>query len=173
MAPDPPQGKVTVNGVEKAAPPPQRKASVVVPQRKVSTAESTQILIMRKCPADATEIELKFQSMTDREFLIGIEAPSGEKSQLLHFKGAGVLQRFIPTTKGCGHGDWYINVFEPAEEGGYLRQTTKSTQLTADGTGSLFFTVNDDLQPVLTSKVWKDLPKDASCKTYRIFGSRK
>jgi hypothetical protein len=55
---------------------------------------------IRDCPANATKIELNFQSMTNREFLIRIETPNGESSPLLYFPRPSAPQPFIPTING-------------------------------------------------------------------------
>uniref|UniRef100_A0A914WQC0 Uncharacterized protein n=1 Tax=Plectus sambesii TaxID=2011161 RepID=A0A914WQC0_9BILA len=136
-----------------------------------STSEPEPMLVLRNCPASACDIELKFQSLTDREFMIQVEAPNGEKSLMLHFPGAGCMRRFNPSKTGCGHGEWEIEVFAREEDGNYHKILTE--ELMADGTGSLFFTVGEDLQPVLESQVWAHLPKNASCRKYSFFSGDK
>lgn len=74
--------------------PPQDTVTII------GTSEPEPMLVLRNCPAKATDIELQFQSATNHEFWITIEAPNGEKSEMLHFKRSGKLIKFNPTKAG-------------------------------------------------------------------------
>ncbi|GMR60272.1 hypothetical protein PMAYCL1PPCAC_30467, partial [Pristionchus mayeri] len=64
------------------------------------------------CPEQASQIEFEMITLCNRDFVVQISAPNGEKSAPLSIQTSGLPARFSPSNVGCGHGLWRLEVFE-------------------------------------------------------------
>ncbi|KAF8355867.1 hypothetical protein PRIPAC_97490, partial [Pristionchus pacificus] len=74
------------------------------------------------CPEQASQIEFEIITLSNKDFLVQISAPNGEKSPPLSILTSQPA-RFSPSNVGCGHGIWRLEVFE-REQAKFVPKTT-------------------------------------------------
>ncbi|KAF8383872.1 hypothetical protein PRIPAC_73014 [Pristionchus pacificus] len=115
------------------------------------------------CGAEARQIELVFTSWSSSICSIRVSVPSGEESLPLRLSHNQSI-RFSPSLPGCGHGNWTITV---DDEDGSVK--SRSINLSLEGVGTLFFTVDNHFHPRLVSQQFLNLPHTALCTSQRQF----
>ncbi|GMT07895.1 hypothetical protein PENTCL1PPCAC_30069 [Pristionchus entomophagus] len=106
------------------------------------------------CPEQASQIEIEIITLTNRDFIVQISAPNGEKSPPLSIQTSGLPARFSPSNVGCGHGFWRLEVFE-REQAKFVPRTTK--ELNLRGCGLLVFEVLRTGELRLFDRLWLDV----------------
>ncbi|PAV81344.1 hypothetical protein WR25_09329 [Diploscapter pachys] len=104
------------------------------------------------CPEQASQIELQFISLCQRELILRVHAPNGEASNFLYpTRDAPVI--FNPTRVGCGHGTWTV---EMAVRMGCRFKHVITEEFVLKGQGMLLFHIDPDIRLRLVEKLWLD-----------------
>ncbi|KAI6220845.1 hypothetical protein M3Y99_01588100 [Aphelenchoides fujianensis] len=119
-----------------------------------------------KCVCQASQVEIFLTTTTDKPFLLRVVAPNGESSERFFFPMAKSA-RFSPRQAGCGHGKWTfeiesINADDQQAASKKADAPVLRTEIDLEGVGSLFYTVNEQLDITLKGQEWIHLPSAAS-----------
>ncbi|KAI6213168.1 hypothetical protein M3Y94_00118700 [Aphelenchoides besseyi] len=140
-------------------------------RRTVSSLQSMKTCVFDsanadKCIVKARQIELCFTTTTEKPFILRVIAPNGETSERFAFP-FGKTARFSPRMDGCGHGDWtfIIETIDAADQQPKSKKIDAPvlrTQVNLEGVGSLYYTIDDQMQIKLKDQEWIRLPSAAS-----------
>ena len=129
----------------------------------MTTAECSHTNQNNDCIVEAKQVEMDFATLTNQPFQLVISAPNGERSRILRFGSYGQTSRFSPCEDGCGHGYWTFEICIMNSDKKLVKKHEERIYL--DGVGSLFFTIDENLQIKLSSQEFLRLPSSSQCRS--------